>query len=412
MESGSKAFEETDSPTADSGDWVTDISWPFESDELLDCLKFSPLPLVVTDEKLMVCYANSAASSLLVMMRGDRSSASLSLAKAIASPFGNFIRWLQGDTTSGIEVRLFISNPSDFVAHKKVFEQGGRTYYAISFCPRDNLLFLSQELNIYQAVFQYARQAILITDQTGRVVTVNPAFCELSGYASREVVWRSVQALFKEGDSFVTSIEDTLVDAPFWEGTAALLDASGCTINTRLKVVDTSADLAIEHEAIRVYILENIEDQLERERALQRSAETDSLTGLYNRAGFNREFRASFQTAQRTGEELTLLFIDLDNFKQLNDSHGHSVGDELLVHISQRLRHNLKQSDFLARIGGDEFVVVLKGTLPTSAKSTVANKLIQTLCSPYSLHGLTYLSSVSIGVATYPDDAISAAPAK
>ncbi|MDF2181003.1 diguanylate cyclase [Neptuniibacter sp. CAU 1671] len=408
MASGSKALDETERDTADSGDWLTDIIWPLESDALLDSLKFSPLPLVVTDEKLMVCYANSAATPLLVMMRGDRPSASLSLAKAIASPFGNFIRWLQGETTSGLEVRLFISSPSDYVAHKRVFERGDRTYYAISFCPRDNLFFLSQELNIYQAVFQYARQAIVITDDSGRVITVNPAFCELSGYASREVVWRSVQALFEEGDSFVSSIEDTLEDAPFWEGRAELLDASGALINTQLKVVDTRAGYLTEHEVIRVYILENIEDQLERERALQRSAETDSLTGLFNRAGFNRVFSDCFQAAQRTGEELTLLFIDLDNFKQLNDNHGHAKGDELLLHIGKRLRHNLKQGDFLARIGGDEFVVLLKGSLPVSARSTVANKLIQTLCAPYSLNDLTYTSSVSIGVASYPDDAISA----
>ncbi len=408
MTSDSKVLDEIESVTTDSGDWLADISWPLELDALLDCLKFSPLPLVVTDEKLRVCYANSAATPLLVMMRGDRPSVSMSLAKAIASPFGDFIRWLQGETTSGMEVRLFISGPSDYVAHKRVFERGDRAYYAISFCPRDNLLFLNQELNIYQAVFQYARQAIVITDDSGRVITVNPAFCELSGYASREVAWRSVQVLFEEGESFVRGIEDTLEEAPFWEGQAELLDASGVLINTRLKVVDTRAGHLTEHEVIRVYILENIEDQLERERVLQRSAETDSLTGLFNRAGFNRVFSDSFQTAQRTGEALTLLFIDLDNFKQLNDNHGHAQGDELLVHVSQRLRHNLKQGDFLARIGGDEFVVLLKGSLPVSARSTVANKLIQTLCAPYSLKDLTYTSSVSIGVASYPDDAISA----
>ncbi|MFW1678356.1 diguanylate cyclase [Pontibacter sp. JAM-7] len=394
---------------------VTGVPRTTKSDDGFDGVGFavksllhSPLPLLVTDERLCICYANQAATSIINLLRGQREQSILSLGKCIASPYGDFIRWLQGDSASGLEIRLMITHPNDFVVYKHAFEYAGKLYYALAFCSRDNLLFLNRELNIYQAAFKYARQAIFITDGNGIVISVNPGFCELSGLADREVVGRSMEQLFNRSDMLQRAINDTLVDATFWEGRVLVRDLTGQHIHAQLKVVDADPEATNPDEAVRICILENIEAQMARENALKRSAETDSLTGLYNRAGFDRYFMESFSEAQRTGEGLTLLFADLDNFKALNDNFGHALGDQVLVHVSQRLQHNLKKADFIARIGGDEFVVVLNGSLSDTAKNIVASKLVTSLGLPYLLQGTTYHCSVSIGISSYPDDAIHA----
>ncbi len=134
----------------------------------------------------------------------------------------------------------------------------------------------------------------------------------------------------------------------------------------------------------------------------QHAAQHDVLTGLANRALFNAIVRQQLLLCARTGARLCLLFIDLDNFKQVNDRYGHLPGDELLRAVADRLRWSMRVSDIAARIGGDEFAVALIGVDVAVAK-TIAEKLVRSLSEPYALSCGDVAMSASIGIASYPE---------
>jgi diguanylate cyclase (GGDEF)-like protein len=153
---------------------------------------------------------------------------------------------------------------------------------------------------------------------------------------------------------------------------------------------------------------------LERDRAasylarLERVAFTDPLTGLANRRGMEERFELSlWETSCADQAALAVLFLDLDGFKQVNDEHGHAVGDRLLVGTAERLSGRLRRGDLLARLGGDEFLVVLCGLDPATARAQatgVADSLVTALSAPLDVDGSTVRVSVSVGVSVFPED--------
>ncbi len=141
---------------------------------------------------------------------------------------------------------------------------------------------------------------------------------------------------------------------------------------------------------------------------LQYLAHTDALTGLPNRTAFYEHLPRALDAAEAEGERLAVMFIDLDNFKPINDTYGHEVGDLLLIQASQRLRAQLRTSDYIARIGGDEFVAVLPALGNREEAGCIADKLISTLATPFSIQGHECVIGVSIGIGFYPICASSA----
>lgn len=144
------------------------------------------------------------------------------------------------------------------------------------------------------------------------------------------------------------------------------------------------------------------------EQKNRKLAHYDTLTGLPNRNLFNKELKQALQLATDKNAKLALLFIDLDRFKNVNDSLGHQAGDELIRNVGQRLNDSIRSSDTLARIGGDEFNILLPGIKSAHQAAIVANKIIKQLEQPCVIAGHTVYATVSIGIATYPEDAKSA----
>lgn len=140
---------------------------------------------------------------------------------------------------------------------------------------------------------------------------------------------------------------------------------------------------------------------------LVHAAHHDALTGLVNRVGFLATLEDRFDTCRRDGTRLTVFFVDIDDFKPVNDTHGHAVGDELLGIFATRLRAGVRESDVVARLGGDEFAVLVDGLAPQEALP-LAGALIERLSQPYAIRHLSVRVSACIGVAGYPDSGRSA----
>src|SRR6202051_1178605 len=159
---------------------------------------------------------------------------------------------------------------------------------------------------------------------------------------------------------------------------------------------------SIRHLAGRPYFVCNIRDITTRKVAEQKIiqlARTDQLTDLPNRRVFNEALQQAIDSASRDGQSFAVLYLDLDNFKDVNDTLGHTIGDELLVKVSQRLRNSIRAGDVVARFGGDEFAVLQPGIQGPSDAAILATKFIETLAHPFLIHEYKIQSSTSIGIA-------------
>ncbi len=145
------------------------------------------------------------------------------------------------------------------------------------------------------------------------------------------------------------------------------------------------------------------------EERIRRLAHFDELTSLPNRTMFMHTLQRAFSLAQRRGKQFALFFIDLDRFKNINDSLGHEAGDRLLQDVARRLRHHLRESDTVARLGGDEFVVLVEDCADARELNAIAQNILNAVGRPYTLSGREYHVTASIGISTYPADGLDPA---
>ena len=148
----------------------------------------------------------------------------------------------------------------------------------------------------------------------------------------------------------------------------------------------------------------NITEQKNAESKLSHQVHHDALTGLPNRVLFSDRLEQALESAKRNSSQLALLFIDLDHFKEINDSLGHAVGDEILKVVTSRLKEAIRDKDTLARLGGDEFTVILEDLTQAQDASLISNKILTSLAEAITLHDTTLYVSSSIGISIYPDD--------
>ncbi|MCK6405399.1 MAG: diguanylate cyclase [Rhodocyclaceae bacterium] len=250
--------------------------------------------------------------------------------------------------------------------------------------------------------------AVLIADAHGIVVDVNPAFTRLTGYTRDEIVGRSADILrsVQYDSAFHTAFWQQMERDGHWSGRFWNRRKSGeeyCA----WQIVTLIRDLR-QHTVRIIVVSRDITEQELRESELWQRANFDPLTGLANRTRFNDRFEQALTHANRHGESLALCYLDLDRFKQVNDSLGHAAGDALLREVAQRMQAVLREDDLLARLGGDEFALLLCRTRDVRDIGHVARKIIDTLARPFDLAEGQAQIGVSIGVARFPADGGSA----
>jgi len=260
----------------------------------------------------------------------------------------------------------------------------------------------------YRSLVEMAHESILVV-QDERVVYCNPAFFELVGLSAHEL--ENVDAIsgliHPEDQRRARENHDRRIAGEVAEQRypLRLLHKSG-----RLLWAETSGvPIRWNGRPATLNIVNDITARKEAEERIKHLAQHDALTGLPNRALLFDRLERALTGAQRSGQMLAVLFIDLDGFKPVNDRHGHDVGDALLQAVALRLQDLVRDSDTAARIGGDEFVVLLPTIAAAEDADKVARKLRAALASPFDLRGRRIMISGSIGVALFPRDGDSPA---
>ena len=252
-------------------------------------------------------------------------------------------------------------------------------------------------------VFEQSGEGIMVTDASRNLVLVNHAFSLITGYSAAEVLGRNPRLLSsgRQDREFYLAMWTAIDTFGHWQGELWNRRKDGSLYPEWLSISRVrDANGNILHY---IGIFSDLSKNKAAEEHIQRLAHFDVLTGLPNRALLSERASHDISLVQRAGEPLALLFLDLDNFKNVNDSLGHGVGDALLIALAQRLTSMVREQDTISRLGGDEFILVLPGTDADGA-AHLAEKLLETVVQPYQVEHEELATTSSIGIAMYPGD--------
>jgi len=257
-------------------------------------------------------------------------------------------------------------------------------------------------IQLSQAVEQ-SPNTIIITDLDANIEYTNSTFTKLTGYRPDEVIGNNPRIL-KSGKTPKETYNDMwahLVRGKLWRGELInrRKDGSEYIEATTISPVRQADGRITNYLAIK----EDVTEKKRNEARIENLVHFDQLTGLPNRTLLNDRFKYALSLAQRSREQLAVMFLDLDNFKTINDTLGHTIGDQLLIEVSKRLKAALREEDTISRQGGDEFFLILPGTDENGA-TNVATKLIEAVSRPCQIEQHELISTPSIGIAIYPHD--------
>lgn len=261
-----------------------------------------------------------------------------------------------------------------------------------------------EQLRIAATFFETTTEAITVTDAQNRIVAVNPAFCSITGYTEMEALGQNPKLLNsgRHSEHFYQEMWDELQRKGRWQGEIWNRRKSGEIFPEWLSIVairDAQGEI-VQYMAV----FSDISKRKQDEEKIWYQANYDALTGLPNRNLMVDRLRVAMSQAHREKTDVALMFLDLDNFKVVNDSLGHSVGDELLQMAAERIQSCLREADTVARLGGDEFAIILTDMDNINRVEEVAERISEVMDQPFKLeHGDTYVTA-STGIALYPKD--------
>ncbi len=267
------------------------------------------------------------------------------------------------------------------------------------------------ELRIAATAFE-TQEGILIASRDRRILRVNSAFTRLTGYSAHEAIGQT-PAMLKSGRqdaAFYHGMWKTINREKYWQGEIWNQRKDGVIFPEWLTITAVSD---INGEVTHyIGVFSDITLRKAADEQIHRLAFFDTLTGLPNRSLLRDRLQLALNQSARHKSYGAILFIDLDNFKMLNDTRGHDIGDMLLIAVARRLQDCIRSGDTVARLGGDEFVIMLEAlgedaTLAAAAVQEVGEKVLAAISHPFSLRAFQYHSSSSIGISLFHDDKIS-----
>ncbi len=264
------------------------------------------------------------------------------------------------------------------------------------------------QLQLAATVYRALGEAIFVADAENRIIAVNPAFSSLTGYSEEEALGQPTSLLKSDRhpDTFYRDMWHAVESTGNWQGEIWNRHKDGQVSQEWLAITTVYGDNG---EVLqRIGALSNITDRKRTAETVWKQGSFDPLTGLPNRRMFKERLERELERAKQEQRVLALLFVDLDNFKEVNDSLGHTLGDLLLQETASRLTTCVRDADTVARLGGDEFTVILAGLEDGTGAERVAESIRRAMVTPFTLGERMAAVSASIGIAFYPDDAENA----
>ncbi|NOX16388.1 MAG: EAL domain-containing protein [Epsilonproteobacteria bacterium] len=262
-----------------------------------------------------------------------------------------------------------------------------------------------QKIRLFATIIENTIEGVVVTDSENQIIAVNKAFCDITRFSEKDVIGKNPSILKSDrhDGEFYKSMWKSIVEKDSWSGEIynrhnnngvypewlsinVIRDDNGNIIN----YIGTFSDLS---------------DLKEAQNSLVFLSHHDALTGLANRDLLQFRLEHSIAVAKRNKQRVAVLFLDLDNFKRVNDSYGHDIGDEVLMESTKRFSKILRSVDTLARFGGDEFVIVLENIKNERNVIAIANKLLKCFKEPFEIEKTQQFLTVSIGISIYPDSA-------
>ena len=253
-------------------------------------------------------------------------------------------------------------------------------------------------------VFQFSSEGMMSTNADRNVIAINPAFTRITGYSEEDVLGRPALMLMsdKQDPSFYDELKTKLDREGEWQGEIWKRRKDGSDFLAWLTINTIYDDGSVRE---RVTLFSDITEKKEAETVALQKANYDDLTALPNRNMFNDRLEQEIKKSNRSNKELALFFLDLDKFKEVNDTFGHQVGDRLLVDAAKRITDCVRDADTVARLGGDEFTIILTDLDDVLGVERIANNIIESLSQPFQLGTDIAYVSASIGITLYPNDA-------
>ncbi|MEH6575468.1 MAG: EAL domain-containing protein [Amphritea sp.] len=260
------------------------------------------------------------------------------------------------------------------------------------------------ELRLAASVFKTSTDGIMITDVNGKIIRINTAFSKITGFTAEETLGRTPH-LLQDGlqeDVFIDNLWSEISEKGEWEGEVWNRRKEGEAYPVWLKVsaIKDEGGKVIQH----VSIFTDISEKKESQNKIYYMAHYDVLTQLPNRQLFQDRGQRTIKKSKRGRGRACIIFVDVDNFKIINDTMGHSIGDRVLRVVADRLKSLVREEDTVARLGGDEFVILLDSVENSQHVGRIAEKIGAAFVEPFLINGREHRISVSMGISLYPQD--------
>lgn len=277
-------------------------------------------------------------------------------------------------------------------------------HYIVHVC-KDITLAKQHEIRLEQSAifFEQSSEALMIADKNGTILSVNTTFCRITGYSKDEAIGQTPKLLNSgmHDKDFYHNLWSSLIHNGKWQGEIWNKRKNGEIYPEWLSI--NKAVSPKYNEEFYISVFTDISSIKETDKKLYFYANHDPLTGLANRVQFEAQLKKSIEACKRRNDKIALLFIDLDKFKEVNDTYGHTIGDLMLKSVTKRLNESIRSDDFLSRLGGDEFVIIASNVDHYDGISFLASKLADAIREPIIIDNKVFFMTLSIGIAVYPE---------
>ncbi|MDD2651711.1 MAG: EAL domain-containing protein [Sulfurimonas sp.] len=261
------------------------------------------------------------------------------------------------------------------------------------------------ELFLASILFKKINDGVMITDADQKIITVNDAFGKISGYEREEIIGKAPNIVSSgwHDKKFYEELWHAINTDGYWNGEMIDRRKDGELYTAELSIIaihDKKGELTN-----YISIVNDISEKKQKETLIHNLAYFDSLTELPNRALFQERISRKISSLKRSGKKMALFFIDMDNFKNINDTFGHFTGDRFLIEVARLMNALLREQDTLARLGGDEFTIAVEDVESLVDIASIAQKIVDAFDKPIKIGDKNLYTGASVGISIYPDDA-------